>query len=104
MDLIDEWVSAEFQNLAEVLHDYDPYLALEMVPVADWVHLIDKSKVFRVIDTRRNHIVCHANSLANPTEILARVWGMDQRKNDVLTNLEIQNRAAQALQLRKMED
>lgn len=104
MDQIDEWVSAEFQNLAEVLHDYDPYLALEMVPVAEWGNLVDKSKVFRVVDTRKNQIVLYADSLAAPQEILARVWSMDQNKNNVVTNLDVKNAAIQALQMRKNLD
>jgi len=101
---IDEWISQEFQNLAEVLSDYDPYLALEMVPLAEWDKLIDKSKVFRVIDTRKNQIVLYADSLASPQDILARVWSMDQNKNNVVANLDARNAAAQALQMRKNLD
>jgi len=104
MSQADAWVSAEFQRLAEVLSDYDPILALEMVPVAEWDNLIDKSKVFRVIDTHRNRIVLYADSLANPQDILARVWSMDQRYNKVIVNLDAQNRAAEALQLKRHED
>jgi hypothetical protein len=104
MDQVDEWVSAEFQNLAEVLNDYDRHLRLEMVPVAEWAHLIDKSKVFRVVDTRNNKIVLYANSLSTPQDILTRVWSMDQNKNDVVTNLDAKNAAAQALQMRKHMD
>lgn len=104
MDQIDEWVSAEFQNLAEVLSDYDHNLVLEMVPVAEWGNLIDKSKVFRVVDTLRNKIVLYADSLANPQDILARVWSMDQGKNNVVANLDVKNAAAQALQMKKHMD
>lgn len=104
MDQIDEWVSAEFQRLAEVLYDYDPYLALEMVPKSEWEHLVDKSKIFRVVDTKRNKIVLYANGLANPQEILTRVWSMDQSYNKVIINLDAQNRAAQALQIKRHDD
>ena len=104
VDQIDEWVSAEFQNLAEVLSDYDPYLALEMVPRAEWGNLIDKSKVFRVVDTKRNKIVLYANQLANPQEILARIWSMDQTYNKVVKNLNAANDAALALQMKKHND
>lgn len=101
MNQIDEWVSQEFQNLADVLYDYDPYLALDMVPVAEWPNLIDKSKVFRVVDTRNNKIVLYADSLSNPQDILARVWGMDQNKNNVVSNMDLRNAAAQALMMKK---
>lgn len=104
MNQIDEWVSAEFQRLAEILYDYDHNLVLEMVPVAEWGNLVDKSKVFRVIDTKRNKIVLYADSLANPQEILARVWSMDQEYNKVIFNLDAQNRAAQALQIKRHDD
>jgi hypothetical protein len=101
---VDDWVSAEFQNLAEVLSDYDPYLALEMVPVAEWDNLIDKSKVFRVVNTKDNKIVLYADSLASPQDILARVWSMDQTKNKVVTNMDAKNAAIQALEMRKHID
>lgn len=101
VDQIDARVSAEFQNLADVLHDYDPYLRLEMVPVAELANLIDKSKVFRVIDTKRNKIVLYADGLTRPQEILARVWSMDQSYNKVVDNIDRQNKAAQALQMKK---
>lgn len=104
MDLIDQWVSQEFQNLAEVLADYDPDLALDMVPPAEWDHLVDKSKIFRVVDTKRNQIVLYADSLSSPQDILARVWSMDQRHNKVVTNIDIRNAAAQALQMKKHLD
>lgn len=104
MDQIDEWVSAEFQNLAEVLYDYDYNLRLEMVPREEWPNLIDKSQIFRVVDIKRNVIVCYANGLASPQEVLERVWGMDQAKHDVVAQMDIRNRATQALQLRKHQD
>ncbi|MFY3741643.1 MAG: hypothetical protein HMLIMOIP_002101 [Candidatus Nitrosomirales archaeon] len=104
MNQIDEWVSQEFQNLAEVLADYDRFLALEMVPLSEWGNLIDKSKVFRVVDTRKNQIVCYADSLSSPQDILARVWSMDQNKNNVVANLDARNAAAQALMMKKHMD
>jgi hypothetical protein len=104
MSQADEWISAEFQRLAEVLYDYDPNLALEMVPVAEWDNLVDKTKIFRVIDTKRNKIVLYANGVANPQEILARVWSMDQEYNNVIVNLDAQNLAAKALQIKRHDD
>jgi len=104
MDQIDEWVSAEFQNLAEVLFDYDECLRLEMVPVAERANLIDKSKIFRVVDIKRNKIVLYADILTRPQEILARVWSMDQAYNKVVDNIDRQNEAAQALMMKKHMD
>jgi tRNA splicing ligase len=104
MNQVNEWVSQEYQNLADVLRDYDRFLALEMVPMEEWPNLIDKSKVFRVIDTRKNQIVLYADSLSSPQDILARVWSMDQDKNNVIAILDSKNAAAQALQMRKHLD
>jgi hypothetical protein len=104
MDQIDEWISAEFQNLAEVLSDYDHNLALEMVPMFEWGNLVDKSKIFRVVDTQRNKVVLYADSLSSPQDILARVWSMDQDKNNVVANLDARNAAQKALQMRKHLD
>jgi hypothetical protein len=100
----DVWVSAEFQRLAEVLSDYDHNLVLEMVPVEYWKDLVDKSKIFRVVDTLRNKIVLYADSLANPQDILARVWSMDQTYNHVVANVDARNAAAQALQLKEHQE
>lgn len=104
MDHVEEWVSQEFQNLADVLYDYDRNLRLEMVHVADWAHLVDKSKVFRVVDTHRNKVVLYAGSISNPEDILARVWSMDQNHNNVVANMDARNAAIEALQMRKNLD
>jgi hypothetical protein len=104
MSQIDEYISQEFQNLANVLSDYDSNLVLEMVPMADWDKLVNKSKIFRVVDTARNQIVLYADSLTTPQDILARVWSMDQRHNKVVTNLDLRNAAIQALELKKRID
>jgi len=101
MDHLDEWVSQEFQNLAHVLCDYDQNLRLEMVPREFWGELIDKTKIFRVVDISRNKIVMHFDSLSSPTDILAKIWSMDQNYNKVILNLDARNRAEQALQMNK---
>lgn len=104
MSEIDEWVSAEFANLAQVINDYDNYLFLEMVPVADQQYLTDKSKVFRIVDTRKNQIVMYADSLANPTAILTRLWSMDNGKHSVVRELDAHNAAVEALNLKRKID
>lgn len=101
---IDDYVSQEFQNLAEVINDYDQHLFLEMVPVAEQKNLIDKSKVFRIIDDRNNKIVLYSDSLSTPQDILARLWSMDQVHGNVVANLDARNAAVQALQMRKNLD
>jgi hypothetical protein len=104
MGQVDEWVSAEFQRLAEVINDYDPYLFLEMVPVAEQQHLTDKSKVFRVVDDRTRTVVMYADSLSNPADILAKLWSMDSKHGQVLARLDAHNRAVEILKLKERID
>jgi hypothetical protein len=104
MGQVDEWVSAEFQRLAEVINDYDPYLFLEMVPVAEQQHLIDKSKVFRIVDDRTRTVVMHADSLSNPADILAKLWSSDSKHGQVLARLDAHNRAVEILKLKERID
>lgn len=104
MSDIDSWVSAEFQRLAEIVNDYDENLFLEMVPVAEQQNLNDKSKVFRIIDDRNKKIVLYADSLANPKEILTRLWSMDQKHGNVLARLDAANAAEEALKLKEQID
>jgi hypothetical protein len=101
MNQIDEWVCAEFANLAQVINDYDHNLFLEMVPVEEQHKLIDKSKIFRVVDDRTKTIVLYASSLSRPQDILARLWSMDQNHNNVVANVDAQNAAVQALEMNK---
>lgn len=102
MNNLDTWVSAEFARLAQVIYDYDQYLEFQMVPVAEQVKLVDKSKVFRIVDTRNNKIVLYADSLSNPEEILTRLFCMDQKNGDVLAQLDARNAAAEALRNEKI--
>lgn len=104
MSEIDEWVSAEFQRLAEVINDYDEYLFLEMVPVAEQEKLNDKSKVFRIVDDRTKKVVLYADSLSNPADILARLWSMDSKYGNVLSRLDTHNAAVEALRLKEQID
>jgi hypothetical protein len=101
---VDVWVSKEFENLAQVINDYDSSLFLEMVPKEHWADLVDKKKIFRIVDTRNNKIVLYAESLARPDEILAALWSMDQMHGSVLVRMETLNNAQKALNLAKQMD
>lgn len=103
-DVGETWVSEEFSRLAQVINDYDHNLFLEMVPVADQKDLIDKSKVFRIVDDSNKKIVMYADSLSNPPEILAKLWSMDKKGGDVVARLDAHNAAVEALRLRNRLD
>lgn len=102
---LSRWVSAEFQRLAEVINDYDHNLFLEWIPPEQHAGLIDKSKVFRIVDDRTKTIVMYFDSLANPQEILARLYLADQKHVDPVALMDARNIAAQRLELeKKMEE
>lgn len=104
MSEIDTWVSAEFERLAQVINDYDQYLFLEMVPVAEQHNLTDKTKVFRIVDDRNKKIVMYADSLANPVQILERLWSMDSARGNVMARMDAHNAAVEAMKLRERMD
>lgn len=99
MSEIDNWVSQEFQILAQTIYEYDQNLEFEMVPFSEHHKLIDKSKVFRIVDKRNGKIVLYADSLSNPQQILARLFSMDQAKGNPVAILDAENAAAEALRL-----
>jgi hypothetical protein len=98
---VSRWVSAEFQRLAEVINDYDHNLFLEWIPPEQHANLVDKSKVFRIVDDRTKTIVMYFDSLANPQEILTRLYLADQSHVDPVAEMEARNIASQRLELQK---
>lgn len=104
MSEIDNWVSAEFQRLAEIVNDYDHHLFLEYIPPERQKELYDKQKCFRIVDERTNSVVLYADSLSNPKEILTRLWSMDLKQGDVVGRLDAANRAAEILKIKEELD
>ncbi len=104
-DVVSQWVSQEFARLAEVINDYDHNLFLEWIPPERHADLTDKSKVFRIVDDRTKTIVMYFDSLANPQEILTRLYLADQAHVDPVAEMEARNIAAQRLDLeRKIQE
>ena len=104
MSEADAWVSAEFQRLAQVINDYDSNLFLEMVPKEHWDDLLDKKKIFRIVDDRTKTIVMYFSALTEPQKILAELWSRDLHHNDVIGRMDKQNAAAEALRMRSWLD
>lgn len=104
MNNVDEWVSAEFQRLAELINQYDAHLWLEWIPPEQQIHLTDKSKVFRIIDDRINKPIMYADSVANPVEILERLFASDLAHGDVVGRVDAHNAAVEALRNKKFID
>lgn len=93
------FVSEKHARIAEIIHDYDPTLELAWVPP-------DKrepgDKPFAVVHRPLGvapYIVCYADDCDE--RLLARVFSMDSLKHDVFSEIEAQNAAAKALQMKK---
>lgn len=104
MSQVDEWVSAEFERLAEVIQDYDPNLFLEWIPPEKQIDLIDKKQCFRIVDDRTKTIVMYADSLCNPVAILEKLWSIDLKHGDVIARMDAHNAAIEALKLKEELD
>jgi hypothetical protein len=102
--LIEQWISAEFNRLAEIIEDYDSYLELRWIPPDKRETQLDKAQCYCIIDTRNNKIVLFANELDSPVDILARLWGMDSNKGNVLSRLDAHNAAVKAMRLKEELD
>jgi hypothetical protein len=94
---VHDYVSREFEILAQVVYEYDQNLRLEMIPFEHHHMLIDKSKVFRVIDIRNGSVVLTADSLSNPRDILERLFLADGTKHDPVAVMDARNAAIEAL-------
>ena len=102
--MIEEWISAEFHRLAEIISDYDEYLELQWIPPQKREDQLDKTKCYRIMDTRNNKIILYANELDSPVDILARLWGSDSAKGNVLSRVDAHNAAVKAMRLREELD
>lgn len=102
--MINEWISAEFNRLAEIIEEYDSYLELQWIPPEKRENQLDRDQCWRVIDTRTNSIVLFAKEYDPPTDILARIWGMDQKNGNPVRNMDAKNAAIAAMQLKEKID
>lgn len=97
------WVSQEYQNLAEIIQDYDPGLELRYIPVDKRTR--DDRKPYMVLDTRTNSPVLYASELDTPADILERIFlGDNVRSGDVLKRVEAREMAIKALELKNWMD
>lgn len=99
-----EWVNEHFARLAEIIQEYDPALTLQWIPPGQRDEEADRKNPYRIFDTRSNAVVMFASELDTPQDVLARLWGADNTKNDVLGNLDANNAAAEAFRLKERMD
>lgn len=102
--MIEQWISAEFHRLAEIIEDYDPALELRWIPPDKRETQLDKKQCYCIADTRTNKIVLFASELDTPVDILTRLWNSDSAKGNVLARLDARNAAIKAMQLKEQID
>lgn len=88
------WVSEDFLRLNEIIHDYDDSLDLRYCP----------GKPYMIVDTVTNQPVMYASELSTPQEVLAKLWSIDNKNGDVLTRMEADNNALEAINMKKELD
>lgn len=94
------WVSNEFAQIAEIVNDYDPHLQLVWIPPEQRT---DNTPPFAILETtgegKQNIVFTIKEEDLNHT-VLTRLFRGDTHKNDVLANIEADEIARQALELK----
>lgn len=97
-----QWVSAEFQRIAQIIHDYDPTLALSWVPPQN--RELNEEFPFAVIGTTANgekYIALRIRESEMDHRVLERLWTADNAKGDPLSVMDAKNAALEAIELQK---
>lgn len=107
---VHDFIDQKHQQLAEILHDYDPTLSLEFVPSLDRDE--GDTKPFRIkqtpLDGRAPYIVRYLTprEMDDPAQVLEWIWEGDFKKHApdaVFNRLEVR-RLAQELLKKKDEE
>jgi hypothetical protein len=99
------FISQKHAAVAQIIHDWNPDLSLVWLP-PDVRITGDEGKEFAIIHTSpenfKQYVVCYANQVDE--RLVAKLYEMDSRKNDVLSKIEYGERAARLLETKMMED
>lgn len=102
------WVNEKYARLAEVITDYDANMRLIWIPPEN--RTVYDLKPYAIIQTHpttgHESFVFYVSEaeMDRPDLVLSRLFRGDTTKHDVLANLELDERAARALELKeKME-
>ncbi len=96
------FVSENHARIAEIISDYDPTLRLAWIPPEKRE---PGDQPFAVIHSplgRPEYIVCYSDTIDE--KLLERIFSMDSTKNDVWSDIERSQAAAEALRLKKQMD
>lgn len=98
-------LSVEHQRIAEIIHDYEPTLSLAWVPPEN--RALNEQYPFAVIHSPEDapaYIVMRLRENEVDHRVLARLWGADSKNGNVLTNIEAEEAARKAVELKARED
>lgn len=98
------WVSENFARLNEIVHDYDPWLDVGFLPSELQKTPFLREHCYLVFDRRTNNAVFYFKPNLPPQEVLARIFKMDSSKRDVLTDIEMEERASELYRLKCKDD
>lgn len=99
-----QWVHEDFHRLAEIVKDYDDALELQWIPPGQRDENADKENCYRIFDTRSRSVVMFASERDPAEHILARLWGADNTKHNVLERVDAHNAAREAFNLKQQID
>ena len=98
------WVSEQFAQISEIINDYDEHLQLAWIPPEQ---RNDKTPPFAILETNGEGKVSLVFTIEEADlnhTVLARLFRGDTHKNNVLANIEADDMARKALELKqKME-
>jgi hypothetical protein len=95
------FVSQRVQRMAEIIHDYDPYLSLVWIPPEDRDNQDDKP--FGVMHSppgKAPYMVFVCSETELDERLLVRLWTSDMKKHNVFELMELSNRARQVYDLK----
>lgn len=95
------WVSEQFAQIAEIIHDYDEHLQLAWIPPEQRT---DKTPPYAILETNgegKISVVFTIEEADLNHTVLARLFRGDTHKNNVLANIEADEVARKALEYKK---
>lgn len=99
------FLSAEHQRIAEIIKDYEPTLELAWIPPDK--RSLNEQYPFAVIHKPEDapaYVVMRLRENEVDQRVLARLWGADSKNGNVLTNIEAEEAARKAIELKKQQD
>ncbi len=99
-----QWVDETFERLARVVKDYSPQFELRWIPPDQRETNLERQSPYVVFDNASQTPIMFASGVESATDILERLFDMDNTKGDVLARMEARNAANKAMELAEQLD